>query len=147
MRLCLHSLSLTHTLSHSHSLFFCATYPTVPPHARTSISCPLTSITLPPLLLPPPLLRLRLRFLSLFVLSSSSLYFLPPPLLHLRFFFFVFFFSVVVFFPFVSTLANPCWLKPLWLRVQLLGGVDVGSRTKDLSSNVALCCAVVRRWE
>ena len=27
------------------------------------------------------------------------------------------------------------------------GEVDVGSRTKDLSSNVALCFVVLRRWE
>ena len=141
LRLCVLSLSRSRSHSRSRSPSLCATYPTVPPHARTRISCPLTSLTLSLFLLPPPLLRLRLRFLLLFVLSSSSLSFFHL-LLHLRFFFFV-----VVFFSIVSASANPCWLKPLWLPAQLLGGVDVGSRTKELSSNVALCCEVVRRWE
>ena len=59
------------------------------------------------------------RLLLLFVLSSSSLYFLLPLLLHTRFF--LVFLLLVVFFSFVSALANPCWLKPLWLPAQLLG--------------------------
>ena len=63
------TLSLALSLSLTHSP--CATCPTVPPRARTHISCPLTSLTLSLLLLP-PLLRLRLRFVFLFVLSSSS---------------------------------------------------------------------------
>ena len=103
---------------------------TVPPRACTHVT----------FLLPPPR-RLRLRptlplclLLVFFVpLSSSSS---SRPLLPL-----VFFFFVVVFF-FVSAcspLADPCWLKPLWLQAQLLGGVHVGSRTKDLSSDIALC--------
>ena len=153
LRLCVHPplslslplpLPLSLSLSLSLSLCLCATYPTVPPRARTRISCPLSSLTLSPFLLP-PLLRLRLRRLFLFVLSSSSLFFLL--------FFFTSassswcFFLVVVFFSFVSASANPCWLEPLWLPAQLLGGVDDGSRTKDLSSNVALCFVVLRRWE
>ena len=139
------ALTLTLTLTLTLCLCLCATYPTVPPHARTRISCPLTSLTLSPILPLPHLLRLRLRFLLLFVLSYSSVY-LFPLLLHFRFFFLLFF-SCYFFFSFVSALANPCWHKPRWLPAQLLEGVDIGSRTKDLSSNVAWCCVVLRRWE
>ena len=93
-----------------------------------------------------------LFFVIVFACSSSLSYLLPLCTSFLFFFTSAsssccFFFLVVVFFSFVSALANPCWLKPLWLLAQLLGGVDVGSRTKDLSSNVALCCVVLRRWE
>ena len=71
------ALTLTLTLTFTLTLTLTLTLsPTVPPRARTRISCPLTSLTLSLLLLP-PLLLLRLRLLLLFVLSSSSLYFLP----------------------------------------------------------------------
>ena len=66
------TLTLTLTLALALTLSLCATHPTVPPRARTHISCPLTSLTLSPLFLPPSLLRLRLRCVFLFVLSSSS---------------------------------------------------------------------------
>ena len=135
LRLCV--LSLSH--SHSHSLRNLSDSPSTQPNARFVPS--LSTLALPLLLLS-PLLRLRLRLLFLFILSSSSLCFLPPLLLHLRFFFWVSFFLVVVVFSFVSALANPCWLKPLWLPAQLLGGVDVGCRTKELSSNVACASCV-----
>ena len=91
--------------------------------------------------------------------SSSSSSSLSAPLcliLFLCVLFFLFFFtpassswcfSCYFFFSFVSALANPCCLKPRWLPAQLLEGVDIGSRTKDLSSNVAWCCVVLRRWE
>ena len=44
LRLCVFSLSL----SHPHSLSLCATYPTLPPHNRTRVSCHLSSLTLSP---------------------------------------------------------------------------------------------------
>ena len=102
----LRTLSLTHSL--------CAICPTLPPHNRTRVSCPLSFLTAPLLLLPPPRLRLRLRLrlnlLLLFIFSASSLYFLPSssssaPLLLLVSFF------LVVVFSFVSASANPCWPK------------------------------------
>ena len=139
----LRSRSHSRSLSHSRSVQLIRLSS---PHNRTRVSVPLS-----PLPGAPPPSSPLLLFVFVFALSSSLSYLLPHrnsflPL-HLRFFFLVFFFFVVVFFSFVSALANPCWLKPLWLPAQLLGGVDVGSRTKDLSSNVAFCCVVLRRWE
>ena len=69
----------------------------------------------------------------LFVLPSSSSS--PHPLLLLLG---VSFLLVVFFFSFVSALANPCWLKPLWLPAQLLGGVNVGSRILVFERGVEL---------
>ena len=114
-------------------------------HARTRISLPFL-FSLAAFFLPPPLrlrpfrLRLRLRpslplcLLLFFVVPLSSFFFFtsassscfssssssPLP-------------------PLVLQSADPCWLKPLWLQAQLLGGVHVGSQTEDLSSDVALC--------
>ena len=139
-----HSLSRSHSHTHPRSLSLslaithspCATCPTVPPRARTHISCPLTSLTL------------SLPFFSLLFASSSSSLCLP---LCLIFFLHVILSSssspplllLCVFLLWSSSHLFPLWLihvgsSHFCLPAQLLGGVDVGSRTKDLSSNVAV---------
>ena len=122
---CVFASTLSHPpLALTVSLSLCAAHPTLPPHARTRISSPLTSLTLSPILLP-PLLRHRLRLLILFVLSSSSLYFFPLLLLHLCFFFLVFFFLVVEWLSakVVEAYSSPTWLaRFLGWRLLVLQG-------------------------
>ena len=79
-----------------------------------------------------------LLFVFAFAFSSSSSYLLP---LCTSFLFF-----------FTSASSSCCFSSLLsssshGLPAQLLGGVNDGSRTKGLSSNVALCCEAVRRRE
>ena len=75
------ALALALSLALSPSLSLSATHPTLPPHARTRISSPLTYLTLSPLLLVRLLLRLAfsssLSYLLPLCSSSSS----PHPLL------------------------------------------------------------------
>ena len=113
---------LSLSLSHPHSLSLC--------NFSGSPSTQLAGRAFPAI---SPLL-----FVFVFAFSSSSSYLLP---LCTSFLFF-----------FTSASSSCCFSSLLsssshGLPAQLLGGVNVGSRTKDLSSNVALCCVVLRRWE
>ena len=108
-------------LSHPHSLSLCNVSESPSTQPERAFPCPLSSLTLSPLSSPSS--------------SSSSSSSLSAPLcliLFLCVLFYLFFFtpassswcfsSQSSSSSFVSALANPCWLKPLWRPAQLLGG-------------------------
>ena len=148
-------LSLSLSLSHSPSLSLSLSHSLTLPAQRVRLSLRAHARTFPalsPLSRSPSFFSL-LFFVFVFALSSSLSYFLL-----LRNSFLLFFFtSGSSSLCFSSLLSSSSHLFPpklmhvgsshFWLPAQLLGGVDVGSRTKDLSSNVAFFCEVVRRRE